>query len=69
MKNQKQMETVVRSIYVVPLIEVYDAEPSQFMELSGQHKIGGDDGEENGAKGINLNISFTDPWEGWEDQD
>ena len=63
MEKTKKQRTTIRSVYVAPSIEVYATAQSQFMELSGQHEIGGDDGEENGAKGMNLDISFTDLWE------
>ena len=63
MEKTKKQRTTIRSVYVAPSIEMYAAELNQLMELSGQHEIDGDDGEENGAKGMSLDISFTDLWE------
>ena len=62
-KEQMEQETRAKCAYVPPRVEAYATEPSWLMEVSGQHNVGIDDGEENGAKELNFNVSFSDVWE------
>ena len=63
MKKEQMEQERAKCAYLPPRVELYVTELSCLMETSGQHNIGGDDGEVNGSKELNFDVTFTDVWE------